>query len=301
MPDVRIQFQGGEAAGGYGDDGGETLWYTTDILDAEGNPALRISKGRSRGDYFVRYSHGLTFRVDSTLSLVYVDRVQPVSEEDAASFLLGPVLGILLRLRGMTCLHASAVEIGGEAVAFVGVPGAGKSTTAAIFAENGHSVLTDDIVALEKRGRCFMVLPGFPFLNLLPESMALLSGAAEALPYVDAVEKRRLMLDGRELRFQGQAQPLGSIYILGERTSDASTTTVDSVPPQEAIIELASNTFANKMLDAAMRAREFLMLGELVRTVPVRRLVAPAPSLGLGGFYAAICQDAAAVTKSRAR
>ena len=297
-PDLRIQFEEEETAGGEGDPGGETLWYTTDIQDADGNPALKIWKGRSGGDYFVRYSHGLTFRVDSALSCVCVHQVQPISEKDVAPFLLGPLLGIVLRLRGTTCLHASAVEIDGKAVAFVGVPGAGKSTTAAIFAQKGHSVLTDDIVAIEKRGSRFMIHPGYPFLNLLPRSMALLSGSAETSPVVEPVlEKSQLMLDGRGLRFQGEALPLAAIYILAERSSEASTTMSGSLSAQEAIIALASNTYANKMLDVAMRAREFRELGELVRSVPIRWLVAPARSPGLGSFYRKICEDAAAVMK----
>jgi hypothetical protein len=301
-PNLRIQFEEGETAGGEGDPAGETLWYTTDIKDADGNPALKIWKGRSGGDYFVRYSHGLTFRLDSALSCLCVHQVHPASEKDVALFLLGPVLGIVLRLRGTTCLHASAVEIDGKAVAFVGAPGAGKSTTAAIFAQNGHSVLTDDIVTLEKRGPCFLVRPGYPFLNLLPDSMALLAGSAEASPFAEpAVEKSQMILDGSNRRFQGEALPLAAIYILAERSSEASTTTAGSIPPQEAFIALASNTYANKMLDTPMRAREFRELGELVRSVPIRRLVAPARSPDLGSFYRTICEDAAAFMQSRAR
>ncbi len=147
-----------------------------------------------------------------------------------------------------------------------------------------------------------MVHPGYPFLNLLPRSMALLFGSAEASPVVEPVlEKSQLMLDGRGLQFQGEALPLAAIYVLAERSSEASTTTAGSIPPQEAFIALASNTYANKMLDTAMRAREFRELGELVRSVPIRRLVAPARSSGLGSFYRTICEDATAVMQSRAR
>src|SRR5215469_301127 len=49
--------------------------------------------------------------------------------EDAVTYLLGPVLGFVLRLRGRTCLHASAVAVGGQAIALAGSSGAGKSTT----------------------------------------------------------------------------------------------------------------------------------------------------------------------------
>jgi len=58
-----------------------------------------------------------------------------------------PVLGLLLRCKGVTCLHASAVSFGEHSVAFVGPAGAGKSTTAATFARQGYGVISDDIAA----------------------------------------------------------------------------------------------------------------------------------------------------------
>ena len=91
--------------------------------------------------------------------------------EDASSYLLGPVLGVLLRLRGTTCLHASAVAIDGQAVAFAGTEGAGKSTTAAAFARVGHSVLSDDVVALKENESGFVVAPAYPHICLWPDSV----------------------------------------------------------------------------------------------------------------------------------
>jgi hypothetical protein len=293
--DLHIEFEDSHANHCRGTDPTrETLWYTTDIQDAEGNPALKIWKGNSSGDYFIRYTHGLAFRLNAELSRVCVLRSRPLSDEDVAPFLLGPVLGIVLRLRGVTSLHASAVEIGGKAVAFVGVPGAGKSTTAAIFAQNGYSVLTDDIVALEKHESEFLVHPGYPFLNLLPRSLALLRGFTEVTEEADRyAEKRQLMLDGHERRFEKDMLPLGAVYFLAERSNDASKTTVSAISAQEALIALVSNTYANKMLDQEMRAREFNALGELVRLVPMRRVAAAARAANLDDFFQVICEDAA--------
>jgi dephospho-CoA kinase len=58
-------------------------------------------------------------------------------------------------LRGVVCLHASAVAIGDEAIALLGPAGSGKSTTAAAFAERGYSVLAEDVVTLDDRGDHF--------------------------------------------------------------------------------------------------------------------------------------------------
>ena len=110
------------------------------------------------------------------------DMAENLTIEDMATYLLGPVLGLLLRLRGVTCLHASAVAFGETAVAFVGSEGAGKSTTAAALARRGHAILSDDIVALAEHNGSFFVHPAYPYLCLWPESVESLYGSAEALP-----------------------------------------------------------------------------------------------------------------------
>jgi hypothetical protein len=92
----------------------------------------------------------------------------------------------VLRLRGVICLHASAVNINDRSVIFVGSEGAGKSTMAAAFARQGFFVLSDDIVALSEYGREFRALPACPRVNLWPDSVEILYGSREALPRITA-------------------------------------------------------------------------------------------------------------------
>src|SRR5262249_13008672 len=46
--------------------------------------------------------------------------------EDTVTYLQGPILGCLLRIRGLQVLHASAVEVHGQGVALLGGAGFGK-------------------------------------------------------------------------------------------------------------------------------------------------------------------------------
>ena len=48
-------------------------------------------------------------------------------------------MGIVLYQRNLLVLHASAVNIAGGAVVFLGVSGEGKSSTAATFVTHGYS------------------------------------------------------------------------------------------------------------------------------------------------------------------
>ena len=49
---------------------------------------------------------------------------------------------------GFEPLHATVVVVSGEAVAFLGESGYGKSSLAASFLDSGHQLLTDDLLIL---------------------------------------------------------------------------------------------------------------------------------------------------------
>ena len=290
--DLSVRFDSGEAHPAENPTE-ETLCYTSDIPDANGNPALKIWKGKNGGDYFIRYSHGLTFHLNASVTTLRIHHDEPMSAKDVADFLLGPVLGIVLRLRGVTCLHASAVSLGGKAIAFVGVEGAGKSTTAALFAQKGHAVLSDDIVALLEREDSFYVPPAYPFLNLWPRSFAMLSvSPCTVLPGSKTEEKRPLVLD--DAQFQHEELPLVGIYLLGERAAGSRAPFIVGLTPQDALMSLVANTYGNKILDPFMRAKEFSLLGRLVRLLPVRRVVTNEDSVHLTRLYDVISADVTA-------
>ena len=254
--------------------GPEELSYDSPYKDQAGNPALRIWKIADSRYLRLAYFDGTQFWLDREGTEVWATWPSNLTIEDTATYLLGPVLGILLRLRGVTCLHASAVAFGEMAVAFVGSEGAGKSTTAAALARHGHAILSDDVVALAEHDGSFYVHPAYPYLCLWPESVESLYGSPDALPQFSAnYEKRFLSLGKQELRFAERALPLAAIYILGERRGDPAPL-VEELAPQKAFLALVANTFATNTLDSGMRAKEFEMLALLAPSVPIRGLCA---------------------------
>ena len=254
--------------------GPEELGYDSPYKDEAGNPALRIWKLAGSRYLRLAYFDGTQFWLDREGAEVWATWPSNLTIGDTATYLMGPVLGILLRLRGVTCLHASAVAFGDTAVAFVGSEGAGKSTTAAALARHGHAILSDDVVALAEHNGSFFVHPAYPYLCLWPESVESLYGSPEALPQFSAnYEKRFLSLGKKELRFAERALPLAAIYILGERRGDPAPL-VEELPPQKAFVALVANTFATNTLDTGMRAKEFEILARLAPSVSIRALCA---------------------------
>lgn len=271
----------------------EELLYTSAYLDEADQPVLRIWKVADESFLRLDYSDGTQFWLDRARQHLWAMWPEHLSLQNTLAYILGPVFGLVLRLRGVTCLHASAVGFGDQGVVFVGSEGAGKSTTAAALAKRGHPVLSDDIAALAtwtqtaspgsevppsrasaatSSGERFYVLPAYPHLCLWPDSADMVHGPHEQLPRLTPDwDKRRLILGTSGTTFASRALPLAAIYLFADRAAD-SAPRVTPAPAKAALLSLVANTYANNLLDRAMRAEEFAVLDRLVSTVPVRLL-----------------------------
>jgi hypothetical protein len=255
------------------------------------------------GAYFrLTYSDGTDFVFDRAATKLWASWRAPLTLEDTATYLLGPVFGFILRRRGAACLHASAVAIGGRAIALVGAAGAGKSTTAAALARLGLPVLCDDVLALRQRGEKFFVEPAYPRLRLWPEAVTMLCGAPDALPRLTpSWEKRYLDLSQAPQRFQAQALPLGALYFLAERTDCADAPRILPLSKRDGLLRAIANTYSNLQIDDAPRAREFAVLGRLVKQIRVRQIQPHRDPGKLGELCHKILDDAAGCARVAAR
>jgi hypothetical protein len=252
----------------------ESILYTSEHRDAAGDPSLQIWKVNDGQFLRLSYFDGTQFWFDREGTEVWATWPEKLSLEDTATYLLGPVLGLLLRVRGATCLHGSAVSIGNAAVAFVGPEGAGKSTTAAALAQEGCPIVTDDVVSLAEVDGQFQVHPAYPYLCLWPESVEALFGSEDALPrFSGAYDKRCLSLEKRNFKFESRQLPLRAMYVFGERRAERAPA-ISAMPAQAAFLALVANTFATNALEPALRANEFATLGRLIQRIPVREVVA---------------------------
>lgn len=244
--------------------------YVAEYKSECGEPALRVFRLAEGKYYRFCYADRTEFVVDQAGSEVWAEWSAPLTLEDTATYLLGPVMGFVMLLRGVVCLHASAVVIGNEAIALVGPAGSGKSTTAAAFAELGYGILAEDVVTLDDRRDHFLVRPGYPCIRLWPASVKSLYGSETHLPKLTP-NWDKCYLDLTE-RFHGEPLPLAAIYQLAERQHDARAPFVETLDRAEKLMSLIANTYATKLMDKQMRAREFELLTRVVSHVPVRRV-----------------------------
>jgi hypothetical protein len=202
---------------------------------------------RNEDGYLLRFPQLADFQVSARGTYV---ECWPTPEADAATvehLHLNQVLPLALSRTGKLMLHASAVEIAGRCVAFIGQSGRGKSTLAASFAGSGSRFLTDDGLQAEWDGTRFVAHPGHPSVRLWDDSHTALAGGHAGTRAASYTSKARLQA-GKDLAHCAEARPLEAIYFLGN--GDASKIEIRPVPPASAAIELVRHSF---LLDVVLQ------------------------------------------------
>lgn len=269
-------------------------WHTTEFTNERGEPCFVFYKVRDGESYWLRYHDGTEFLLDRDGTRIGGSWTSPSTFNHTVGYLLGPILGIAMRLRGTICLHASAIALEDRAILLMGPAEAGKSTTAAMFARLGYPVLTDDVLALRIDPDQLTVLPGHPRIRLWPDAADHLSAEHPGdLSWAEAGSSTRRHLDliQNGFPFQETPLPLGAVYVLGERLPEDATPRIDLLRPAQALLTLLANSYANRFLDEAKRAAEFGVLHRLLHEVPVKQIQAAQDAAQLPRLCESIVSD----------
>jgi hypothetical protein len=189
-------------------------------------------------------------------------------------FILGTSLALLLHQRkDVTVIHASVASINGQAIAFVGPKGAGKSTMVALLHQHGHALLSDDLLVARMDSNTPQALPGFPHLKLWPDTAELVGQAASTLPRLrPELDKRGQRLNSD---FRLEPVPLAAICILAEGESVA----LRPLPAHTGCLALLPHwygaRFGHDLLSLLGTARHFQECAALANRVPILVLERP--------------------------
>ena len=215
--------------------------------------------------------------------------------EDVVVYLMGPILGFVLRLRGHTCLHASVINIDDQAVALVGPGGSGKSTTAAAFVELGFPILTDDVAAITLENGSCSIQPAYPHVRLWPQAVKMLYGHHEALPRLVPVgiwDKCYLDLENRPDLFCTRPLPLKAVYTLESRLKkERDAPSIRPMSQAGAMLSLLANGYANNLINRSLRAEEFRVLSTIAASIPIKKIYPHADAQRLPELCEVIVRD----------
>jgi len=219
-------------------------------------------------------------------------------------YLLGTTFATWLELRGVPALHASAVVVGDRAAAFLAAPGSGKSSLATAFMQEGHPLLTDDVLAVGREGGSYVGHPGYPQLRVWPDQAERLLGHYEDLELVHpAYSKRRLPVGESGFgTFCEASRPLACVYLPERRDpSDCGGhTEITAASPREGLMALVGHSFVVGIVEAlGLHAERLGFFSEMVSRVPVRRVVYPSGYDRLPEVRRAILEDLAGLAPPR--
>jgi hypothetical protein len=198
---------------------------------------------------------------------IVFEPIEAASARNVRLFLLGSALGAILHQRGLLPLHANAIVVNGRAIAFMGHPGAGKSTMAGWFHDRGYPVLADDVcVVTPAADGAPLAHPGIPRLRLWREALEASGRTPDGYELsFDDMDKYNVPI-GQEVR---HAVPLDHVYLL-EQAAAGTGGEIRRLQGVAAVDALVANTYRGTYLPLmGGTQRHFMTCVDLVRRLPV--------------------------------
>jgi hypothetical protein len=197
----------------------------------------------------------------------------PDAPEDVVQTLVANLAcGVLLHQRQVITLHASAVAVEGQVVAFIGDKGWGKSTMASALYRRGHRVITDDVLGIDvtPQGPA-LARPGVPQLKLWPDSVSgVLGEPPKELERVHEQSEKRVRSFSPPT--SPLPKPLASIYVLG----GGREVRIENLSPRAAFRYLLPHAYTRRILqDTRASDWHLKQLTQLLSHVSVSRLLRP--------------------------
>jgi len=237
----------------------------------DGTPSATFH--RTPAGYAIRFPGYADFAVSATGEEVECRPVPGTTSASIEHVYLNQVVPLALSRAGQLVFHASAVDLDGRGIAFMGSSGRGKSTLAASFAVGGRSFLADDGLLVTERGARHWIVPNSPSLRLWEDSRAaLLSGvdvAAAAAPY----SAKARYFAGEGLAHRARPLPLRRVYVLG--TGRSRGISIEPLPKGEAVIELVRHSFLIDVEAEDLLAAHFSALAAMASRCAFYRLDYP--------------------------
>jgi hypothetical protein len=253
----------------------------------DGTPWASVMTGD--GEHVLRFRRFAEFIVGDEGRSICWRAPLATRPETVRHLLLDQVLPAVAFEHSLIGLHASAVVINGQGVAFAGPSSRGKSSLAASFALDGYPILTDDSLMLDWQRRVPRAVPSYPSLRLWKDAAARFLGASRGLvPVAQYTSKLRVGTHDPAIGFRVRPVRVRRIYLIEPRRGAVRIAGLSS---RQAYIELLKVSFRLDPLDRAASRREVVALAAVAQHVPVARLRVPSGLQSFGDVHRAILAD----------
>lgn len=238
------------------------------ILTGDGRVGI-LTKRHPAAGFLIAEEHGR--------HLVSADgrHIRSAPDEEAGdrwqNVLVGHALPIAATLHGLEVLHASAVVLGGQAVAFTGPSGAGKSTVATGLLLSGARFFSDDVLAVEGRSGRVLAHAGIGITRLWPQAAQGAQGAITALAAHRLGEAYAGGLKTHvDVKRDVASLPLASLYVL-ERARDGEAAGIERLTPDGRLLLGSTHNVSVTAAERLVRHLDLMaLLADRVRMYKAR-------------------------------
>lgn len=182
-------------------------------------------------------------------------------------FLLGKAFAELRHQQGLLVLHASAVNVNNQVIAFLGTTGQGKSTTAFALNKKGYPIISDDILPVEtKKTDLPIIYPGHPMLRIFPDDLLKLESEKIDSNIIKKENSLKHLIKTK--KFLYKQLPLKKIYILQR----GETFSIKNLTQQEALVQLIKNSYCLPSFNNITKSINLLQCSNIVKNVSIKNL-----------------------------
>jgi hypothetical protein len=242
--------------------------YRSDWLEMNGHQ-IRYSANKRAGSHF-----SWSMEIEKTLTLIWESEQRKILyhkyEMYTANKLYYWVLHTFFPLvleveEALPILHVSSVEINEKVVLFSACSNGGKSTLASYFMQQGHSLYSDDLLAIQKCGKVYNAIASYPFHRPFRKS--------ESLGwYVE--------------NFATVSKPIDAIYFLEQSSPNAKVETIE-LSGIEKFKTLHKSIFFHF---SDLKEAHFFFFTHMAQHVPMYKIMVPFDKKKLSDVYRVIVQ-----------
>jgi hypothetical protein len=186
------------------------------------------------------------------------------------------VLPLAATLQGLEPLHASAVTLGGRAVAFVAASGTGKTSVAAHLVARGAMLVADDVVVVDAHGDAPVVHGGTRLMNIDAREYRSIDAEGRARLGEIAGGSQTLFVRAPEL---SPPAPLDAVFFLDRWSAPRDLAITVLEPPDPRL--LLGSTFITYVRSAARLRRQLDLTAALAEGVRICRIDVPSSAAAI--------------------
>ncbi len=211
-------------------------------------PAIHRATWQAKPDTFLIDIEGVARYLVTNGNKITIQIHAGATENAVRNFLLGSAFAALLQQRKLLTLHASAIETPKGAVLFSGRSGHGKSTLMSQFGQQGYTMISDDITAVELVDGQAVARPSFPRTRLTEMSITKLKLTQSYDRIGSSIEKYHVPVDV----IASKPVPIHAVCFLD--LTDVPEPTLDMMDRKSALRDVVRLTYRANFMKAMQLA-----------------------------------------------